>query len=73
MKEFNLSEKIGYVDDYHIVDEKDVHPATKQAVFEIEDVKEFIRILKEELKVHEKINPLICKRIDALAGEQLSK
>ena len=40
--EFDLSEKIGFVDSWNIKDEEDIHPSHKQGVFELEDVKEFI-------------------------------
>ena len=49
-KEFNLSEKIGWVESYKICDYKDVHPSHAQAVFEIEDVKKKIQDARKRLK-----------------------
>ena len=76
--EFNLSEKIGYVNDYQIVDIDDTniwstHPATRQAIFELEDVKEFIRLLKEDLSKYDAVlsNGRTFAIIDKLAGKKL--
>ena len=41
-EEFNLSEKMGWVNSYEIRNEEDCHSSHKQKIFEIEDVKEFI-------------------------------
>jgi len=58
MKEFNLSEKI----------------YTEWDAFAREDVKEFIKLLKEELEkqgITEIYNKKLLDRIDKLAGEDL--
>ena len=68
-KEFNLSDKIIEVDDY----------TNDEGIF-IEDVKEFIRLLKEELrkrynqKYDFNINDLewALDKIDELAGDKLT-
>ncbi len=43
-KEFNLSEKSGWVNSYEIRDQKDCHISHEQEIFEVEDVKEFIKL-----------------------------
>ena len=60
-QEFNLSERM-------IMREK---PIDMVGCFSYLDVKEFIKRLKETLKIHERVNPLIIKQIDKLAGDKL--
>jgi len=70
-KEFNLSEKI---------DDAGCSGKYNEWIF-VEDVKEFIQLLKKEIKVHYKCDYKdkddclndINKVIDKLAGEELSK
>jgi hypothetical protein len=76
MSEFNLSDKICEVDDYEVG--RNVHPATRMLVLELEDVKEFIRLLKEEF-LQDRIKNLHINNlefyarevIDNLAGDKL--
>jgi len=49
MKEKTLSEKKGYVDSWEIRDAKDVHPSHITAVYEEEDVKQFIKEILDEI------------------------
>lgn len=80
-KKFILSEKIGEVADYNIEDVGKIHKAVAVQVFEIDDVKEFIRLLKENLSsavVHQLINTdeeiaeeSVHHIIDKLAGLKL--
>jgi uncharacterized protein with ACT and thioredoxin-like domain len=73
-KEFNLSEKIAYTEDYVLKNsEKDVHPAVVMEVLEVEDVKEFIKRLKEELFKCDAVNneEPVFNIIDKLAGDKL--
>lgn len=74
-EEFNLSKKICFVEDYKIRDEKDVHPAVKASILEVENVKEFIKRLKDELTGNDKSFEANRVRalIDKLAGDKLTK
>ena len=67
-KEETLSEKSGWVNSYQIYDENDenIHWSHKQEIFEVEDVKEFIKKLKEHLNWKAD-----SEFIDKLAGEKL--
>ena len=63
-EEFNLSKKINdYRCNYDGTPEFDV--------LEIEDVKEFIRLLKEEFPINCKEHHKFHNKIDALAGDKL--
>ena len=68
-KEFNLSEKIGYVDKNHVK----VGTANANAVLLVKEVKEFIRLLKEEMTsfrgVHQKL--VFIEKLNQLAGDKL--
>jgi len=79
-EEFNLSEKILFADSRDLVDLNSETSKNKRRfedlwtaeLITIEDVKEFIRLLKEELYPFEdehgqEVNPII----DTLAGEKL--
>lgn len=77
-EEFNLSEKIGYVHDYQIMQDKEnTHPSVSQGVFEFEDVKEFIKRLKDKMDNSFDDNFMQEKHfikeeiINKLAGEKL--
>ena len=71
-KEFNLSDKIRYVEDYNLSDEKVVHQAVEVGVVEIKDVKEFIRLLKEKIKSNSGCEYMLnWEDIDKIAGEKL--
>jgi len=49
MKQETLNEKKGYVDSWEIRDAKDVHPSHITAVYEEEDVKQFIKEILDEI------------------------
>jgi len=71
-KEFNLSEK----GKQHLVsfDNQLRTKFSERLLFEEEDVKEFIRLLKEDIEEYEfipSINQDLFDMIDALAGEKL--
>ena len=76
--EFNLSEKISAINDYEL--ENDVHPVTALKVLEVEDIKEFIRLLKEPFTIPKswdantvkKLCMFFENRIDKLAGDKLN-
>jgi len=62
MTEFNLSEK-----------RKDYRDSHQEPIewLELKDVKEFIRLLKEEIKLDEFQDIIVREIIDKLAGEDL--
>lgn len=73
-EEFNLSEKMGFVENYQIVPKEQTHISHRIGVFELEDVKEFIRLLKEKGKITPRgeSNTYILseEEIDKLVGEK---
>jgi len=68
-EEFNLSEKIGISDELCMFDDND----KLIKYLDVKDVKEFIRLLKEEMKdksgSYSEVTRL--EKIDKLAGEKL--
>jgi hypothetical protein len=72
-KEFILSKEIEEVNDYEL--DNDVHIATKEEVIRVEKIKEFIRLLKEEIREIGFNYPTAEKKfkiiIDKLAGDKL--
>ena len=69
MKEFNLSEKIRHTRKFEFGKKEEECEIICSKLF-IEDVKEFIRLLKERLK-DDPFYPLIFEKIDKLAGKYL--
>ena len=66
-KEFNLSEKREMMELVNSI------PKQRGYGYPDKDIKEFIKRLKETLKVHERVNSLIVKQIDKLAGEKFAQ
>ena len=69
-EEFNLSDKSEWVDDYQIGAKEDIHHAIRTEIFEIEDVKEFIRRLKEGCASFVSAGAIVSI-VNKLAGKKL--
>jgi len=75
--QFCLSSKRKYTKKDGLFDKLRVHSLDKHIVYPEEDIKEFVRRLKEFVLEEPRINrfktDLILNKIDALVGEELTK
>jgi len=73
MTEFNLSEKRKFVRKNELFNKLKIHALDKHKVYPEEDIKEFIRLLKEEMKNVQYPFDVYkyLEKIDKLAGDSL--